>query len=945
MPAARSAATPAPPQDGLVARSAAKGAVGALGGALVAATLALVPTAASAATSYDVIATVDVGRGVSDGLAVDPAHDAVYVVNAAHDSLTVIDTTTNEVEATIAVGDEPFRVAVDPAIDRAYVSNYLSSSVSVIDTTTHTVLRTITGFNNPRDLAVDPSTHLLYVTNYMGNQDLVVVDPTTPGAPLTRTPILESRPWAVDVDPTTHRAYATTLFGGTLSTVEGTTIVDTLYLHNGPTQVMVDPATKQAYVARNGQITVVDISADAAVATGTLPAGTGASDVVLDPATGLLYVSNHAAGTVSVVDQATNTLLDTVTVGTSPNAIGIDPVTQRVYVLNGGDRTVSVIDSFESQEIAFTSDVPPDAAVGGSHTVTATGGASGEPVTFSTESAACTVTGAGEVSFAHAGECVVSADQAGDDEHTAAPTVTQEIPVAKGAQAITFTSVPPTDATIGGTYPVTASGGGSGEPVTLAVHPSTTNAACTLADGVVSFERAGTCVVAAHQGGTSDWDAAPTATQAIAVDLIGTTTSVTLPAGSVVHGQSATAKATVTGTAGGSVRFTVDGGPVGDAVPLGPDGTATSADLIGSGLAVGAHHVGAVFTPAEVERYDGSAATPATLTVDQAATTSTVSVGPGALAATVTPVAPGAGVPTGTVRFHVGGTEIGSATLSNGVATLAHAVPTGSTREVSAVYAGDASFTGSSASTARRDPVITATVTSRKAPRRGWYATPVTVTFTCEATSAPLSESCPEPVRLSRSEAAQSVTRTVLAADGGAATAVVDGIDVDRVRPSVRIRGVRAGATYFATGPRARCRATDRLSGVAACKVRRTTRGTRVVYVATATDRAGNRSRTRLVAHTTSVTVSGAPRRGGHYVVRLGRTYTVLVAAAQRPTYVFASPAPRRPAGEGPAFKRVGKHRWALGVTFTRSMRERSLWNIGTRVGGRTTVTTVRVVR
>jgi hypothetical protein len=127
--------------------------------------------------------------------------------------------------------------------------------------------------------------------------------------------------------------------------------------------------------------------------------------------------------------------------------------------------------------------------------------------------------------------------------------------------------------------------------------------------------------------------------------------------------------------------------------------------------------------------------------------------------------------------------------------------------------------------------------------------------------------------------------------------------------------------------------------------VTRTTRRHRVAYVATATDRAGNRSSTRLVARTTSVAIAGASMRHGHYVVHRGRTYTVLVAAARRPSYIYAAPAPRRPAGGGIPFERIGKNKWALGVTFKQAMRHHIRWNIGTRVGSHTTVTTVLVVR
>lgn len=898
---------------------------------------------ASAATTYEVVDSINLGRAAGDGMAIDPIARSAFVVHGAQDVVSVVDLDTHEVEAVIPVGNEPFRVAVDPGLQRAYVSNYGTppwdgGSLSVIDTTTNTVVRTITGFANPRGLEVDPTTHLVYVANYLGSQHLSVVDPTKTPATITNTDILDSRPWAVDVDPTTHRAYATTLFGDQLHTVsQSAQIVDELGYFRAPTTVNVDPASGLAYIGHTGAMSVVDISADRAAVVGTLPAGNQPSDVAIDQESGTLYVSNYNSSNVSVIDRATRTRITNVAVAANPAAIEIDSATGRVYALSVSG-VLTVIASLDSQEITFTSTVPAGAAVGGTHTVTATGGGSTEPVTFSTTSAACTVTPAGAVSFEHVGDCVIAADQAGDDDHTAAPTVTQTIPVAQGAQAITFTSVPPADATIGDDYTVSATGGPSGQPVTFSVQSP---AVCSIDGTVVSLDAAGTCVVAADQAGNADYAAAPTATQDVAVDLVATSTSVSVSPSGVVFGQGAVATATVAGATEGSVQFMVDGAAAGSPVQLGPDGTATSARLA---PAVGAHGVGAVFTPADTETFASSSATPVTLTVSAAATTTALTVGSDTLAAAVAPVAPGAGTPSGVVRFLVGGDEVARAALSAGRATVTYTVPAGAERQVSAVYDGDTSFSGSSASTARRDPEITAAVTSTKGPRNGWYRTPVTVTFTCEPATAALTTACPGPVRLSDSGAAQDVTRTVVAADGGAATATVS-VDIDRTRPTVRIRGVRAGATYFATGPAARCRAADRHSGVDRCTVKRRVRDGRTVYVATATDEAGNRARTRKVVRTTPVTIVGSPLRDGAHVVRLGRTYTVLVAARTRPTYVFAANTPRTPAGGNVPFRRAGKNRWALGVTFTESMGVRPRWNIGVRIDGELVVRTVRVVR
>jgi YVTN family beta-propeller protein len=455
-----------------------KGLVGSLVGALVVSAAVLASAmAASASTSYAVVSTVNTGSGLTDGLAVDPAHHSVYVVNSNANRVSVIDTTTNLVKATIPVGGEPFRVALDPGLNRAYVTNVTGNSLSVIDTTTNSVVSTITSprFNTPRGVAVDPTTHLVYVPIYYDNQMLAVIDPTTSPAAITYTDILGSRPWAVDVDPTTHRAYPTTLFGGTLSTVSGTAILSTIHGLGAPTQVTVDPVTKKAYVANNGNMTVVDISADVPVVTGTLAPGTQHSDLAIDQGVGTSYVTNPGANSVSVMDKASGAISATVPVGSRPSAVEVDPVTHRAHVINS-DNTVSVIAPFASQGITFTSDVPATAAIGGTYTATATGGDSGNPVTFSTASPGCTVTPTGAVRFTHAGCCVIVADQAGSSSYTAAATATQTVEVAKTAQAITFTTMPPADATVGGSYPVSATGGGSGEPVTLSVDSAGTDA-------------------------------------------------------------------------------------------------------------------------------------------------------------------------------------------------------------------------------------------------------------------------------------------------------------------------------------------------------------------------------------------------------------------------------------------------------------------------------------
>jgi hypothetical protein len=324
------------------------------------------------------------------------------------------------------------------------------------------------------------------------------------------------------------------------------------------------------------------------------------------------------------------------------------------------------------------------------------------------------------------------------------------------------------------------------------------------------------------------------------------------------------------------------------------------------------------------------------------------------VSATVSAVAPGAGTPTGLVTFSLDGSPIGTAPLVGGTATLQHAVPAGRTRAVAAEYSGDANFLASSNSTARQDPSITARViSSQPRSRYGWYRTPVTVSFTCTPHGAPLTEPCPAPVTLTRNRAALAVTRTIAATDGGMATVTVQGINIDRILPRLKITGVRNGARYAASAPTVRCASSDALSGIASCRLTSRTRtnhgAERITWTATATDKAGN---TRTA--TLTVTVAGfgfvnAPFSGGAYTVRRGHTYTLVgFTHGTRPRYVDAAPYPLKPRGLDHWFQRAGHvgraQRWALGVTMEYRLRSHRYWNVGVLVGHTLYTIKIRVV-
>jgi outer membrane protein OmpA-like peptidoglycan-associated protein len=176
-----------------------------------------------------------------------------------------------------------------------------------------------------------------------------------------------------------------------------------------------------------------------------------------------------------------------------------------------------------TQTINFTNSPPASPLVGTTYTVTATGGASGNPVTFSvdhTSTSGCTVNSStGFVTLtAPVGTCVIDANQAGNGVYTLATQVQQTVTSRNlTPQNITFTNTPPASPTIGATYTVTATGGGSGNPVTFSVDPSSTSG-CTVnaATGLVTLTApAGTCVIDANELGNSNFAAAGKASQTV----------------------------------------------------------------------------------------------------------------------------------------------------------------------------------------------------------------------------------------------------------------------------------------------------------------------------------------------------------------------------------------------------------------------------------------------
>jgi hypothetical protein len=210
--------------------------------------------------------------------------------------------------------------------------------------------------------------------------------------------------------------------------------------------------------------------------------------------------------------------------------------------------------------------------------------------------------------------------------------------------------------------------------------------------------------------GNSNFDPSTSAVLTQTVNKASTATSVTSSANPSVFGQSVTFTATVNVLAPGS------GMPTGD-VQLFDGATLLSTQMLKAGkasfttstLSTGIHNITARYVGNG--NFNPSTSQMLNQTVNQAATRTTVTgpassfVGqPVTFTATIVPLAPGGGIPTGLVQFRINGVNApgGLKTLVNGQASYTTNSLSVGNHIISAQYHGDANFRPSSGSMTHR---------------------------------------------------------------------------------------------------------------------------------------------------------------------------------------------------------------------------------------------------
>src|SRR3989442_619450 len=208
--------------------------------------------------------------------------------------------------------------------------------------------------------------------------------------------------------------------------------------------------------------------------------------------------------------------------------------------------------------------------------------------------------------------------------------------------------------------------------------------------------------ITASYAGNSNFNTSTSAVLTQTVNKANTTTTVASSANPSVFGQSVTFTATVAvvapgaGSPSGTVTFLDGATTLGTGALSGGTATFTT-----SALAVGSHSITAFY--GGVTHLYPSIHLRLIHMVNQTNTTTTVasSANPSVFGqsvtftATVAPVAPGAGTPSGVVTFLDGATTLGTGTLSGGTATFTTSTLAVGPHSITASYGGDTNFNGS----------------------------------------------------------------------------------------------------------------------------------------------------------------------------------------------------------------------------------------------------------
>jgi len=254
----------------------------------------------------------------------------------------------SNVIANIALGNSEYRrLAINPSGTRLYIANNNASSISVIDTASNSLVATISAISNPNDIFINSLDTKIYVS---ASQGIKVIDTSNYNVLTTIQNSYGFSPIAIN--PLGTRIYAgtqnVTISGGTVNVnvidTSTNSVVATIPIGIVELGDMVfNPSGTNGYVISDGKnINVIDSTKNSVIT--TIPIAIekySLAYMALDLSGTRLYVTNYHDSNVSVIDTINNSIVNTIPVGMNPEGIAIISQQFALTVNKTGDGTIS----------------------------------------------------------------------------------------------------------------------------------------------------------------------------------------------------------------------------------------------------------------------------------------------------------------------------------------------------------------------------------------------------------------------------------------------------------------------------------------------------------------------------------------------------------------------------------------------------------------------------
>ncbi|HJT83692.1 MAG TPA: beta-propeller fold lactonase family protein [Nitrososphaeraceae archaeon] len=298
------------------------------------------------------------GLALPYGMAFKPDNNLLYITNSEasnnNGSISVINTTTNNVNTIMHLGNNPKSIIYNSGNDLIYVSNSNSGEISVINSTTNLITNTInignflgTGLSG---IEVNPVNNTIYVTN-SGLNIISIINATsnTLIGNISQTIGKFFTPYGIAYNDDNDNLYVTNRGSDTVSVINSTTKTLEKLISTGgiaPSSIIYNPVNNNLYVTNTGSNTVSIINGTTNNVIKTIPTGLQPIGIAYNEYNGNVYTTNSINGTVSIIDGFGNTVVDTIDIsGNDNNLAGIvfNSNNENVYVADTSAGSISII--------------------------------------------------------------------------------------------------------------------------------------------------------------------------------------------------------------------------------------------------------------------------------------------------------------------------------------------------------------------------------------------------------------------------------------------------------------------------------------------------------------------------------------------------------------------------------------------------------------------------